>query len=677
MNVKTLIAWVQEAQWAASEWRAESWRDTEMYDGNQWTLEDYNKAIDAGIDPLTINRTFPTINLLLGSEAINKNEMVAKARTQKDSEISQVMTESMKFIMDQSSGEFLVSEAFKDQIVPGFGCLSPCLNSDPRKEQLAVKLRDWKELWWDPFSPPWFDPEHTKYIFQQRWMDLSDLYGVFPDKKAEIGDKVDEISGLTHEYGSYMYDEATEIEENVRQAAGSGWVDSERKRVRPVEMWYPIHKKCMFAVFADGRVIEIDDEKQEIMQQFEIVQAAESVAVSIVKKMQVCTFLDELVLMSRPSPYPHDQYPFVPFVGYIDRNRQPYGVPRQIRGQDEEVNKRRSMALALLKSRRVIVEQDVVDGEKALQALYEEANKLDGFLVIKSGKSDRIQIQEKAELAQSQVALLQQSETEIQQISGPNNENMGYQSNAVSGVAIEKRQVQGATTTASLFNNLRRSLKLLGDQVMANIQGFWDHPKILRITDRMSGAERFVELNQKVLSEDGRPIEIKNNITQGKYDCVVSEAPQTDTVREQNMNLIIEWVKKSPPEIIPQLMHLAFEMSNLPNKEQLLTKLKPILGESPEDQDLSPEEIKQKVMEQLEQTQAQEQEAAEMQKLDAELELNKKRLENMKIQAEIEKIKAETSKKVNDAEVDNERIEMDQYKTGVDVADRMNQEATA
>ena len=91
-------------------------------------------------------------------------------------------------------------------------------------------------------------------------------------------------------------------------------------------------------------------------------------------------------------------------------------------------------------------------------------------------------------------------------------------------------------------------------------------------------------------------ITLRNNITQGKFDCVVSEAPATDTVREQHLNMLIEWVKKSPPEIIPYLMNAAMELSNLPNKEQLMARIRPILGiEGGDDHNLSPEEVKAQV----------------------------------------------------------------------------------
>lgn len=72
MPIQTALGYVEEARAASRDWRAKSWRDHEMYDGDQWTSEDRQRAVDAGIDPLTINRIFPAINLILGSQELNR-----------------------------------------------------------------------------------------------------------------------------------------------------------------------------------------------------------------------------------------------------------------------------------------------------------------------------------------------------------------------------------------------------------------------------------------------------------------------------------------------------------------------------------------------------------------------------------------------------------------------------
>lgn len=675
-DLKTFQQWVAEAHWGSRDWRAESWRDHGMYDGVQWDAEACAAAGDAGIEMLTINRTFPVVNLILGTQAINKFDIQAKARTGDDSEMSQTMSEALQFVMDQYDGSFLVADAFKDAMIPGFGCLSPGFNPDPRKEKVRISYRDWKEIWWDPFASPWFSPLDCRYVFHQKWMDLSTLQALFPKKQRELRDHFSDLTGgVKQEWASIFDDEAMEVEESARALAGSDWADGTRQRVRPVELWYTTFERAWFGCFPDGRAIELTDDMPEV-QQFQIVQAASEVLSSTIRRMRVATFLGDILLQNKVSPYPHDQFPFIPFIGYIDRFKHPFGVPRQIRDQDIEVNKRRSMAMALLSKRRVTVENDIMGPETEesdLQGLYLEANKPDGYLVVGSGALKKIQIDEHQSLAASQISILQQSETEIQQVSGANAENMGYSTNGQSGRAIEKIQNQGATITASLFSNLRRSMKLLGEQTVSLVQGSWTGEKILRVTDRLSGAEKFVAINQPVGQGPNGAIILKNNITQGKYDLVVSDAPATDTVREKNLDLIIEWIKKSPPEIIPQLMNLAFEMSDIPNKEQVLAKMKPILGINPEDEDLTAEEIKQKVIQELEaQKQAQAQQG-EIEARRVELELEGMEAENEKVRAETQAIMEKPAIEKEKADQGRSKLELDGLKTGFDMQNRANQ----
>jgi len=657
-EIKTLHSWVYEAMTAAMDWRAEAWRDCEIMDGGraQWTNDDWENAKAANLEPITINRTFPVINLLLGSQSINKFNLVAKGRTQEDAEISQTMTEGIQFVLDQNNGEFIVSEAFKDQIVPGFGCLFNGFNSDPRKEKLKVSHFDWKEIWWDPFASPWFDPVSCRYVFFARWTDLDLLQNMFPEKKSDLDEKFNDMTGWMKDESSYFksiaYDEATQVEEQIAMMGGGDWVDPKRKRVRPISLWFPAYENAVFAVFADGNVIEIRDSMHP-MEQYQIITAAQEVVRANVQKMNYVTFLGDLILDEGPTPFHHDQYPFIPFVSYIDRFKSPYGVPRQIRGQNEEVNKRRTMALAMLKSRRITIEEDAVlnNDSAKLDALYKESQKIDSFLVLGSGGINKIDIKDEADLAQSQIALLEQSEKEIAEISGANEERRGVQSSkGLSGEAIKNLQAGGAVMSAPLFDNLRRSLHMLGDQVVSNIQGAWTHEKVLRITDRMTGAEKFVMLNQMVLGENGAIVK-KNNVTQGKYDLVVSEMPKTDTTRELNLQLIAEWMKKATPEVQPHLMQLGLELSGLPNLDALMARLRPILGIDPTDEDLTAEEIKQKTIQELEAQQAEQQKQAEMQEEGIKLELENKALENEKLKAEIREIEANIRNEADEVKI--------------------------
>lgn len=662
-SLDDLNEYVREAQEVASVWRAESWIDSEYFDGKQWSDADYNNAVEAGIDPLTINRIFPTVNLMLGMQILNKFNIGAKGRTKNDIDTADVVSQGIQFVADQWGAEFLVSKAYKDQIVPGIGFLMVCHSPDPRDEKIRIAYRDWKEMWWDPFADPWMEQRNCRYAFHQRWVDLRELSAQYPDRARELEERATEALTYPKHQSSYVwYDEAQQVEEMKRYYGGGS---STRVRVRPVEMWYPTYVEAVFARFADGRVFEVTDNTAPA-DLYQIILAAQEIVKANVKRMNVTVFLDDIVLFEGLTPYNHDEYPYVPLVGYLDRYNFPFGVPRQIREQNTEINRRRSMALTLLRTRRVIAESDVVENADQLQRLYEEANKPDGFLVVRPGKKQSLEIIEGTNLVAPQMDILRESEREIQQISGQNPESHGYRSDTVSGVAIKERIEQANIISAPLMQNFRRSLKRLGELLIAEMQGQWQAEKVLRITDRMTGADRFVELNKRLPGWNTATVGTKNDITQGRYDVIISEATPTDTVREQTMNILIEWAKKCPPEWVPHLVHAALEMSNLPNKEQIMSKIHVLAGFDPADEDLSPMQMKEKIVQELEAQREMQGRIAQYEEGVRQLSLEKLRLENEQLKATIQKLASEPQISMQKAATQAERARISGFKAGFD-----------
>lgn len=346
MPIQTALGYVEEARAASRDWRAKSWRDHEMYDGDQWTPEDRQRAVDAGIDPLTINRIFPAINLILGSQELNRANIIAKARTAKDGQIAEIMTEALAFVLDQNDGQYRIGQAFKDAVIPGIGWLYCGFNNDPRQERIKLDFRDWKEVFWDPFASPWLESDKCRYAFFQRWMDLFDLQCLYPEREKEIGEAFSGLSAHDSDY-SYMDDEADIVEQDKRVLGSTRWSDPERRRIRPVQLWYPVLEKAVFALFPDGQCVEVNTKLPDA-QVYMLVRNAQQLITTSVRKLRVKTFIGSYELSDEPSPFPHGQYPFIPFIGYLDRYLNPFGVPRMLSGQNEEINKRRSMNLAML-----------------------------------------------------------------------------------------------------------------------------------------------------------------------------------------------------------------------------------------------------------------------------------------------------------------------------------------
>lgn len=630
-DIDSLISWVYEAQSAHTDWRAQSWEDAEMADGIQWTTSEIKKAKAKRIKPITINRTFPVLNYLHGYFLNNKVDITAKGRTKSDTELGQVVSEGIKFVLDQNKGQHLFSRAFKQQIVSGFGCLSVGFNSDPREEHIALRHHNWYSVWWDPYATPWMDKNDCRFVFTQDWTDLEDLIALFPEKQKDLEDQYSSLASSMSVNDFSMYSNNLIIDDIEDYKRGtSNWVDPTRTRVNPVEMWYSVLVDALFAIMPNGYAVELTED-MDPEDQLRIITQAENVVQAIVKKMRVTTFLNQLVLQDTMSPYAHDQYPFIPFISYLDRYDFPFGVPRQIKEQDREVNSRRSMGLALMNGRRVKMEKGAVEDP---ERTYHEANRFDGMIITKNGQIDKVQVDELTSLAPGQMGMLEQSEREIQEISGAIGDTLRAQAPTRSGRAFDSQKETTAVMIASIIDNTRFAQHRLGELITSLIQNTWTGRRVMRITDSLTSAERFITINEKIETEYG--IEIRNDITQAIFDLKITDTPLTDTVREKNMDLIFAAINASGPEDTSLLLNLAFELSDIPNKDQYLMPLRQRTGYDPADDLLTAEEREEKA---IHTASIQREEKERQQQTDA---VNTK-LEQDKTVAEIEKLKAETA----------------------------------
>jgi hypothetical protein len=580
---KTHLNWVCEAMLGHSGWRKESWEDAEFKDGVHWNSVDFTKLTGKNINPLTINRIFPLLNKAHGNYIRQRKDIIAKGRTKEDHEISQVMSEAIAFVVDQNQGTTLMRDAYESEISVGFGDIYVGYSSDPRKEKVELRGLPWHSTWWDPYGTPWLKTENCRYAFTAPWTNLDDLVGAFPEHETDLQNQFRQMSDTMS--AAYIYDIATEIEDYKNFLTSGRWVNVERRRVRPIEMWYTSVEARWFALFPDGRVLDMDT--KPLGEQFMMVQASREILKASVKKMYVTTFLGELVLQDVSTPFPHDDFPFVPYVGYLDRYNFPYGIPRQVKEQNMEVNKRRSMGLALIGSRRTIVEKGAAED---LAVVQDEANRLDSFIIVEKGAIEKIKIDDMAALAAPQISIMQQSEQEIREIAG--DEAVNLQEASQSGIALDKKTALNLTMTLNLLENAHQSQKIMGEKIMSLIQESWTEQKVMRVIDRLSGVEKFVEINKKLHDADTGAYTVKNDLTQGRFDLVIATKEITDTMREKNMDLLFSAIQKAPPEAVAPLLNVAFEISDIPEKERILAQIREATGMAPVDENLTMDERK-------------------------------------------------------------------------------------
>lgn len=70
----------------------------------------------------------------------------------------------------------------------------------------------------------------------------------------------------------------------------------------------------------------------------------------------------------------------------------------------------------------------------------------------------------------------------IQKSAGVSQENLGRQTNAVSGEAIKARQLQGSVVTTEPFDNLRLAVQIQGEKQLSLVEQFYTEEKVVRLT---------------------------------------------------------------------------------------------------------------------------------------------------------------------------------------------------
>jgi hypothetical protein len=103
----------------------------------------------------------------------------------------------------------------------------------------------------------------------------------------------------------------------------------------------------------------------------------------------------------------------------------------------------------------------------------------------------------------------------------------------------------------------------MGELMLSMMRQYWTYEKVIRITDDQTGADKFVTFNQGG----------KNMLAQGRYDIVVADHPETETTRQWMSRTLMDFASKMSPDIALPVMQVAFEMTDLPNKDAVVKKL--------------------------------------------------------------------------------------------------------
>lgn len=558
--------------------RIEQATDEDFYDNIQWSEEDAQTLRDRGQLPLVYNVISASIDWVTGTERRARTDFKVLPRRKEDAKPAERKTALLKYLSDVNREPFHISRAFEDAVKVGIGWIEDGVQDEDEDEPLYTRYESWRNMLWDSAATE-LDLSDARYVFRSKWVDLDVACAIFKKRKALLdraaADSDDFIA--LDQYG----DEAMDAHELALDMHGQSTTSDritgyQRRRVRIVEAWIrlPVDAEKVKGGTFSGEFFD-----QHSPAHVEEVERGDAETITkTTMRVHVAIFTTAGMLWFSQSPYRHNRFPFTPIWGHRrGRDGMPYGMTRRLKDIQVDINKRASKALHILSTNKVIMDKGAVDN---ITEFLEEISRPDAVIEKKPGS--HLEISADRDLSQWHLELMSRSIAMVQQSSGVTDENLGRRTNASSGIAIQRRQDQGALTTAKYFDNLLLANQVHGEKLLANVEQFMTEPKAFRITN-MRKAPEYVDIN------DGLP---ENDVIRSKADFIISEGAWHASIRQAQADALLEVMSRFPPEVSMLMIDLVVENMDLPNVEEIVKRIRSVTGQrDPDAEEPTEEEI--------------------------------------------------------------------------------------
>lgn len=556
-------------------WRRNMERDEEFYDGQQWATEDEQTLKARGQEPLVLNVIAQVVNWTIGSERRARTDYKILPRRKEAAKGAERKSQILKYLADVNKSGFAWSDAFEENIKAGLSWMECGIQDDADGEPVYDRYESWRNIIWDSTARE-RDLSDSRYMFRTKWVDLDTAAALFPKRKeyvAAASSSTYEFGGSVDRYGDDPMDSA-EYDSIDSGYSSIEHPNSHRERVRLIEAWFrvPETEKVMGGGQFAGEIYDPESPGHND----DIAAGQAEVRARLTYRIYVMVMTTQDVLWFGKSPFRHNRYPFTPIFCYRKAaTGEPYGMIRNMVDAQRDINKRFSKALAILSSNKTIMDEGAVPD---LDEYAEEISNPNAIIVKRHGKE--LHIDADRELSAAHLQVMQMSMQMIQTLSGVTDEAMGRTTNAVSGIAIERRQTQGVVSTAKPFDALRAAKQYHGEKMLSLVEQFMTEQKQFRITNSR-GQPDYVQIN------DGLP---ENDITRHKADYVISEDDWNASLRQAQVAELMELMTglaPVAPQIVMVLLDLVVEAMDIPSREEIVKRIRAITGAEDPDKDPS------------------------------------------------------------------------------------------
>lgn len=548
-----------------------------FYVGDQWEAST-KQALDAAGRPyLTINLILSTLNVVFGEQIGTRTDITYKNRSGASPETADALSKYVHAILDRQNYRWTASTVFADGLIQDRGYFDVRIDwSENLDGEIKVTELDPTDVIPDPDAKS-ADVNTWKEVFVTRWVSLDDVavqYG------QDIADKIQSLVNNGGTYGNESIKFTTEEQTfgntfNARTDDGTASATTRRavRCIRVIERQFKQSVRIFYLVDpATGkrRALPVGTTKTE----------AKSIAERYKVLMQPVTeqrvrwrvTADRFVLHDEWSPY--RTFTVIPYFPYFRRGK-PFGMVANLISPQEQYNKLSSQELHIVNSTANggwIVEEGALVGMTS-DELAQQGSK-SGIVITTA--PNRLAAVKKIEPNTVPVGITNVSTkaaNNVFTISGVNQAMLGTESPEVSGVALEKKTSVGQVQLAVVLDNFEKTQHMLARKMLELIKDYVTYETAVTFVN--TGAvdpinrEQTVVLNQP--QEDGT---VKNDVTVGEFDIVVSSSPDRDTYNEIQFAKLLNLRNVGVP--VPG--YRIIQVSDVENRDEIAQEMRSIEG---------------------------------------------------------------------------------------------------
>lgn len=367
-----------------------------------------------------------------------------------------------------------------------------------------------------------------------------------------------------------------------------GWEKDWREagQVRIAEYWYKKPVKRDLLALSDGQVVFADElAKQAGISENDVLDHLAAGGIQVVRTRSVDSHKVCMRLtnghewLTDEYEFPCKYIPIVPVWGNIqniDGKDYWQGMVRPAKDQQRLHNVHRTaMTEAVAKAPKApfITKPKWIKG---FEEMWKRANAEDRpYLLVHDDADEVPQRAAQAEVPAALIQLAGMDNEDIKATTGQYDASLGARSNETSGVAIARRNAQGATATFNYADNLAYAVKFTYEILVDMVPRVYDTQRVVRVLGPDEG-EEWRELYKEVVDPETERTVVLNDIRKGKYDVTLTVGPSYATQRMEAVdaftNLLGQMGPGLPPQIAALMAYKAVKNMDLPGADEDLDK---------------------------------------------------------------------------------------------------------